>query len=434
VSATYISVQDMAQDYRCNDCNLVLISIEPTRADHMSVYGYERNTTPNIDSLAQKSLVFERAFTQSPHTLPATISTFTSQYLSQHGVYSESNRSVQNQTTLVDVLNKEGYHTWAIAAEGNVGYNRGLGREEFDWYKKEQKLRQKADHFESRLNKVESGENFFLFYQQYAGHDPYLAPSRFSYIFNGTNREFWNESKLRWNKTVNSEEGLTDEAYREYRDYYFSKVRNNDSLRKHAISEYDGEIRHIDAGVGLVIEELKERDMMDNTVVVVMSEHGELLGEHDKWRHYTLWNEVIRVPLIIYTPDSDSKHVNKYVELIDLAPTIMDILGVKDEKYDKQSSGKSIIKQLREEVEKDFVLSEHVVEDQRAFIDPQTGLKYYRRGEESTVYNISRDFSEEAPINDTEVVQYMRKEFEKEYKEIRSNVSLDGGMWPYFSN
>jgi arylsulfatase A-like enzyme/Flp pilus assembly protein TadD len=272
--------------------NVVVITIDTLRPDHLGCYGYKLIRTPNIDALASESARFLRAYTPVPVTLPAHTVIFTGTYPTLSGMHDFSgNKLNPSQPTLATVLKHQGYVTGAVIGSAVLDSRFGLNQG-FDYY---------YDHFdfnrlqESNLEEMERpgnvvadlaldwlGKNyhskFFLWMHLYDPHYPYRPPAPFS---------------------------------GQYKD-----------------RPYDGEIAFADAQVGRLIAFLKAKDLYRNTVIVLSGDHGESLGEHGEKTHgFFIYNATLHVPVIIHLPqDRAAKTVPDLVSLADLMPTILGAL------------------------------------------------------------------------------------------------------------
>ena len=272
--------------------NVVVITIDTLRADHVGCYGYKKIHTPNIDGLAADGFRFEKAFTPVPITLPSHTVIFTGTYPMLNGMHDFSgNRLGSEPPTLAAVLKQHGYTTGAVVAAAVLDSRFGLSRG-FDFY---------YDHFdfnrlqESNLDEMERpgnvvanealrwlGENypkkFFLWMHLYDPHYPYNPPA----------------------------------AYQE-------------QYKSHP---YDGEIAFADEQVGRVIRFLKEKKLYERTIIVLTGDHGEGLGEHGEKTHgFFIYNSTLHIPLIVHLPDQPKgKVVGDPVSTADIMPTILDAL------------------------------------------------------------------------------------------------------------
>jgi arylsulfatase A-like enzyme/Tfp pilus assembly protein PilF len=285
--------------------NLIFITIDTLRADHLGCYGYKEIRTPNIDSLAADSVRFERAYSAVPVTLPSHTVMFTGTYPTLNGMHDFSgNKLGPNQTTLATVLKDAGYTTGAVLGSAVLDSRFGLNRG-FDFY---------YDHFdfsrlqESNLDEMERpgnivadkalawlGQNsqrqFFLWMHLYDPHHPYRPPEPFA---------------------------------KEYKD-----------------RPYDGEIAFADEQVGRLITFLKEKELYRNTLIVLTGDHGEGLGEHGEKTHgFFIYNSTLHVPMIIHLPGGQAKTIDKVVNLADLMPTLLETLKLS---VPTQVQGKSLL-------------------------------------------------------------------------------------------
>jgi arylsulfatase A-like enzyme/Flp pilus assembly protein TadD len=274
--------------------NVVVITIDTLRPDHLGCYGYKLIRTPNIDALAAESARFERAYTPVPVTLPSHTVIFTGTYPTLSGMHDFSGNKVNpSQPTLATVLKQHGYATGAVVGSAVLDSRFGLNQG-FDFY---------YDHFdfnrlqESNLEEMERPGNvvadltlewlgrnyhnkFFLWMHLYDPHFPYRPPAPFS------------------------------EQYKE--------------------RPYDGEIAFADTQVGRIIAFLKAKDLYRNTLIVLSGDHGESLGEHGEKTHgFFIYNATLHVPVIIHLPqDRSARTVKELVSLADLMPTILGELKV----------------------------------------------------------------------------------------------------------
>ncbi|MHA1723681.1 MAG: sulfatase, partial [Promethearchaeota archaeon] len=319
--------------------NIILISIDTLRADHLGCYGYERKTSPTIDKLAKDGVVFLNAFSTTSWTLPAHISLLTSLENRNHMVNKANSYLNPSIITIADILRKKGYLTYAFTGGGLVSQRFGFSKG-FDFYRdyKGSKLFKKSSAilyraFEQFINKNKD-KKFFLFLHTYQTHDPYGPPMPFA-------RKFL-KKEFKWTN-VEMQEIIFDKN---------GKFKNLTTQEKeNIISLYDGEIRYMDEClIKPMIKELKKLNLYNNTMIIFTSDHGEEFFDHKSWLHgHSLYNELIKIPLIIKFPFSKYKNlkVNKIVRITDIVPTILDVLNIN---YKKQNfDGKSLVKILKNE-------------------------------------------------------------------------------------
>jgi len=292
--------------------NIVLISLDTLRADHLGAYGYSKPTSPNLDKLAKEGVVFEKAWTQAPWTLPAHMSVFTSMMPSQHGVDSVGRVLPQNITTLTQTLQQAGYNTQGIVNNGHMrahwGFDRGFdGWQEFAVDTDAGNCENITEEAMGWLSKRDSDKPFFLFMHYYDAHDAYGPPAKYREMFGST-------------ITANEARGLTWSA----RDP--QSTLPSEAAKAQLIGAYDGEIAWMDEQLGKLFAKLPA-----NTMIVIFSDHGEAFEEHGWTLHgATLYEEETRVPLIVRMADGSKAgtRVESPAALLDIAPTILGAAGV----------------------------------------------------------------------------------------------------------
>lgn len=427
------------QKYRCQDCNVVVVSVDPVRADRMGVYGYERNTTPFLSSMAEESLIFENTFAQSSHTLTSLFSTFTGKYPSGHGVKPSNAEEAgfsQNFTMLAERLDAEGYETSGVAGEVNVkgryGFRRG-----FDSYDSSHwNYNGKDDDIGKILDPVED-EKFFLFYQTYLLHDPYIPEESYSGSFEGFVPSF-REKMLKKRNELRKSNLSSQQKYRRLKNYYFERVRNNETLRKHARSEYDSGVKNADAVVRRLFKELEERGLANETIVVVTSQHGEMLGEYGVWRHHKyLYTETLKVPLIIHMPSGAHKRVGAPVEMIDLSPTILDIVGADNGTVESQGAGKSLLSIVKDNRKAErFVFAEGVNHEMKTLLDTREKLRYFvdTVKQNESLYRLTGNYSDSRRLNDTDLMGGMRELYAEFISKLPERDGVNKATRPYFAS
>ncbi len=439
----------------CPDCNVLFVEIDPLRADHMGVYGYDRNTTPAIDRIAAESYVFNRTFSQSGHTVPSTFSTFTGRYPSQHGVVpgDRLDAAGANRTlVLPEVLQDAGYRTYAAVSR--------------PWFRQDPTFDQGFDAYitagadgTSTINKGEAAtkmdalrplldrtgdDPFFLFYQTFATHHPYFPPEEFSGRFDGTLPGFREEARSRyeatwerllgWDNITPAERGAL--VGRQYdAGYYFASAERNASVRRHIISEYDASIRHADAIVARLRAMLRATGHNDDTIIVIGSAHGEAFNEHGDWAHGEMHTQVMRVPLIVHVPGmAEQRRMDAYTANIDIGPTLLDMLGVDAPAFRERAVGRSLTGVMRGGSLPDrHIMGEHE-QDQVAFIDTATRLKYLvGREEPPAVYNLSSDWMEREPLDNATLRDRMRRTLER-FRADLPGIRGTPDSWPYYGD
>jgi len=406
-------------DYICRDCNIVLISIDTLRADHLGVYGYERNTSPNIDKLASESFVFKNAYSQASLTTPSVMSLFTSLYPSVHKVcliihthdYCESSLS-NSDILLTEILNYYGYTTGGFIDAGQVSSFAGFSRGFDIWNEYEDRLNQ-TRHILETLDWLENSvdKKFFLFFHTYVVHDPYIPPKEF---------QQWvqNESDIYTSqKHFLNDVNLTGLGHREL--FWKNVSANNSNDIKQVVALYDGEILYSDELVGMIISKLQELGVYNKTIIVFTSDHGEEFWEHGGVLHWKLYNEILHVPLIIKIPNTKTQIIEHFVSLIDVVPTILELLSIN---AISQFQGSSLMPIVNgEEFNNRIILSESVTHYEKAIIKNNWKLITTKNGS-MELYNIKDDFYEQTILTEQfpETVDYLQRQLNVILEDIHS--------------
>jgi len=275
--------------------NLLVITLDTMRADRLGAYGYTRADTPNLDDLASRGIQFENCYTPVPLTLPAHCSLFTGRYPIAHQVRDNGTYYLgAEENTLAEVLDGLGYKTYAVIAsfvlmarfgldQGFSTYDDSLNPGELlrDFYSE---IKADAVHAKfSRWLKRKDERPFFAWVHFYDPHAPYEPPPE----------------------------------YREGRGGDLSDL-------------YDGEVAFTDFYVGKVIRDLEEEGLLEDTLIVVVGDHGEAFGEHLEYGHSVFcYEENIRVPLVFFNRRLFPEHrlIRTRVNLIDVLPTLLELLG-----------------------------------------------------------------------------------------------------------
>lgn len=336
-------------DYKRPGYNIILISLDTLRADRLGIYGYAKNTSPAIDDFAKKSILFENAFSNSNWTLPSHMSIMTSLYPSEHSVLTENQKLPSKKITLAEILKANGYSTAAFTGGYLVskifGFDRG-----FDVYKEEYKSRIENNGQGWRLKHIAKDiffwlnkhdkDKFFLFIHCYDTHEPFIAHSHLTEF----DQDY--DGKL---KALDSHENfISSDIYQKFRplitgplniNIFYMDIINEDKIQlekpdlDYIRSLYDNEVRFVDHYFPKLIDKLQTLSLLEKTIIIITSDHGEELLERGKIQHgKTYYDELIRVPLIIYIPDKKGPINNqKLAQGIDIAPTILDILNLPPE-------------------------------------------------------------------------------------------------------
>jgi arylsulfatase A-like enzyme/Tfp pilus assembly protein PilF len=286
--------------------NLLLITIDTLRADRLSCYSSKHLKTPNIDRLANKSVIFTRAFAHTSTTLPSHTNIFLGTTPLYHGVHDNTNFIVRDEfLTLAEHLKHSGYQTGAFIGAFPLDSRFGLSQG-FDIYDDDYNMQEAGkERTEEREAQIvvdralewlnERKSKWFLWIHCFDPHDPYEPPEPF--------------------KT------------------------------QYAERLYDGEVAYVDFVLGKLFHYLEDSSLFEKTLVVFTADHGEMLGEHGEKTHgFFAYNSVLWVPLIISVPGMKSRIVHHHVSHIDLFPTVCDILRIKKPPFIK---GISLVPSLK---------------------------------------------------------------------------------------
>ena len=293
--------------------NIILIVVDTLRADHVGCYGYQRDTTPNIDRLAREGILFRNAISAAPWTLPSIATLVTSQYPCVLGIRNKVAAMSDRFPLLSEVLKQYNYATHGIVSHILVSQRLGFGRG-FDEYDEGSALGPTGVSSPAVTHKAVSflqksyGRPFFLFAHYFDPHYHYILHPKYNYYpsYKGGLR--------------NGESILS-----------LWKKRNDMSANdiKYLLALYDSEIAFTDEKIGMLLDELKCLGLYDNTMVILTSDHGEEFMERGWIGHsITLYQELIQVPLIIKLPGARPYVVESCVGLIDIMPTVLDYLGL----------------------------------------------------------------------------------------------------------
>jgi len=327
-----------------NSPKVILISLDTLRADHLSCYGYTRETSPNIDSIIEDSIMFENVYAQSPWTLPSHTSMLFSLNSARHNIYYNDQKIDSSLPSLAYFLQNYGFITYAFTGGGYVSNLFGFAKG-FHYYSEPGRggheplsanEAEKLFHYSSEWIKENKDKPFFLFLHTFQIHGPYECPSPWNSLFLDKDAKWKNIALLEYLEANGNNHVFTPEE------------RNN------IIALYDGEIRYTDEIlIKPLISLLKKLNIYDDTLLVITSDHGEEFYEHNGWLHgRTLYEEQIKVPLIIKFPQSIYRgKIKEKCRLIDIMPTILDVLSVKYKK--SVLDGKSLIDLITRKEQKD---------------------------------------------------------------------------------
>lgn len=314
-----------SKTFRCEQCNIILISIDTLGAKHLGLYGYNRPTSPFLDQISrERGIIFDNAISQAPWTLPSHASMFTSRYPEELNIWSPVDALPSSAKTITEVLHENSFITQAFSYGAFIqppwGFDRG-----FDGFSGNSSVENWDDVPKIFNEAVEwlreyRDESFFLFIRSFHVHDPY-TPAAWSRVVIGEDGEIPEVHIDNIVEVNKRKEGATTKEIERFR------------------TAYDAEIRELDAALRKFFQELATLGILDNTVVILTSDHGEEFGEHGTTGfHVALYDETIHVPLIFFLPDTKAMRIDKVVEIRSIPSTILDILGLSPESaFDTES-------------------------------------------------------------------------------------------------
>jgi len=298
--------------------NVLLITIDTLRADRLGCYGYQKIETPRIDNFAQEGVLLENNIADVPLTLPSHASILTGTYVLYHNVRDNGNYILRKEyLTIAEILKECGYATSAFVSAFVVDSRFGLDQG-FDYY--------------------------YDFDEEILDEEKALALSEIQRIGEETNREFF------------------DWLSKNYRNRFFTWLHLYDPhdpytppepyRTRYSHSLYDGEVAYIDMLMGEIISRLKAFGILDDTLIIFASDHGEALGEHNEETHqYFIYDSVMHVPLIFRLPGTlpQGKVIKEQTRNIDIVPTILSLLNIDLKKY-PELQGVDLLPLLKGEV------------------------------------------------------------------------------------
>ena len=304
----------------------ILIDIDTLRADHLSCYGYQYPTTPNMDRLAEEGTLFENFFAPNIPTHPAHTTMYAGQHGVTHGIVAHGSLTSQllpDTPWLPMLLKQAGIHTCAVDnlfdqkpwfAKGYVEYVNPISSTYL--YRTEQ-----VNQFVLPWLKQHAEDNFFLFLHLWDPHAPYLPPDQYREMhYAGVKNDPMNRSLEAWK---------SQPAYPFFRDKHLSlygEFTDIDYVR----ALYDGEITYVDDQLGVLFDWLDELGIAEETLVILTADHGELMAEHiGSFDHAGFYEGNIHVPLIVRGPDVVAgRRESGFAQHLDLAPTVLESFNV----------------------------------------------------------------------------------------------------------
>lgn len=308
--------------------NIVLVTIDTLRSDHVGCYGYPVDTTPFLDKLSKKSFLFKNAYAQVSSTKPSHASIFTSLYPYQHGVLSNGKVLNEGIPTLAEILRTNGYMTYGITAVKYKHNKLDLGFEyldQVDFTEDDSKLvrfgpnneykHRKASYLVDRvISKFKNNDKSkkFIWVHFYDVHRPFVPPLK--------HLKKIKETKVDYLKVLIEDQKIPADFY---------SAKETELVKK--VQKYDGEVNFVDKELSRLYNHFKKVGLNKDSLWIITSDHGEGLGNHYFGRHGdAIYNEQIKVPFILHLDSlkSKSKKISAKIDHVDILPTVLDLLSL----------------------------------------------------------------------------------------------------------
>lgn len=382
--------------------NIIIIIIDAFRPKNLSLFGYKKETDKNLKKIAKEGIVFRNFFSSSNATAPSLMSIFTAKFPNNHGIIHQFPYTTEEEIEkmyqekkfwLPSYLKDRGYNTIAIDWLGmffEKGFNYYKDREENS--KMTTKFVPAKDTMDLAISRLEKTENpFFLFTHFWDTHFPFSTTK-----YNGTKK--------------NIDEVLKDIQGEAQKEYFKKRVVNTDIYSVDGfIEKYDVALQEVDKQIGKLYEYLKERNLWDDTILIIMGDHGTNLTEHNIYfSSSSLFDDTIHVPFIIHIPGFEAKEVEGFTQNVDITPTILELLG-EDEK-NEQFDGKSMISLIKnnDEIRDRVTFYDGLCQDVKGIRtknkklilakDPKCNLCKSSHHQQKEIYDLERDTKEEKNV------------------------------------
>jgi len=353
--------------------NLLYIAVDSLRSDHMSCYGYRRLTTPHIDRVAARGVLFENSFSGYIPTTPGYSSMLTGRDVMATGMVSLRPKGPldTSQPTLPEILREHGYVSGCVGFDGGFyrGFDKYVGYAA--WVSWEDRPARKAENLnEVALPLLEemaaSKQPLLLFLRHMDPHSPYLAPPPFDKMFYSA------DPCQPGNKSMDPVF-----AFKPFADFHRSWMPPGITDIEYVVAAYDSELAYMDACIARILTRVEELGLAENTLVIVTSDHGETLNEHYCYfDHHGLYEPTLRVPLIFKLPGRlpEGRRLPYYTLLEDQVPTILDMLGLKKALKSVKFDGHSLLPLIQgrgKAIRSEFYISECTWMRKRGWRTPQ---------------------------------------------------------------
>lgn len=344
--------------------NILLVTLDTTRADHLSCYGYEYKTTPNLDRLVEGAIVFTQARSVIPLTTPSHASIMTGLYPETHQVFVNNHPVDESFTMMAEIFKKEGYTTGAFVSvrlvDAPLGFYQGF--DVFSGFPAPERSQNNPESEEtvspssgrgllersgdktveaalSWFGQIER-EQFFAWVHLYDPHLPYAPPEEYGSRFNRDYSSYLDQIRNPLHEKIGERKGNGKPLFFVHAfmgmlglDQEFRIPRNvSPELAENMISAYDAEISFTDAQLARLFDFLREQGIYDDTIIVVLGDHGEILYEKEQYfgHHRFLYEGSLHVPLIMKFPELAAEKLDVPITTVDVLPTLLDAVGIEN--------------------------------------------------------------------------------------------------------
>jgi arylsulfatase len=391
--------------------NIILISVDTLRPDHLGCYGYQRNTTPYLDRFANESLLFERCFSHASNTGPSCTSLLSGFLPHETKVITNHSIVHSNVPMLAEILKNVGYTTYGVVSNYVLRKDQGF-EQGFDFYDAQmderelnrknvcERIAEKTSNSAMDILRGHSGENFFLWIHYQDPHGPYTPKAPYDTTFLDPGKE---PIHLAFNNSFSGKGGISSyQRLQDHTNYHYY------------VSQYDGEISYFDEHFGRLIDFLKEIRVYDTSLIIFTADHGEAMGEHHFYfaHGHGLTNDLIHVPLIIRYTHLMKGRRKDLVQHLDIVPTILKLIHIKEP---FPYRGRNL---FADQPEPALILSELGLEN---FSLISGDLKLILYGQNAFLFDLRKDFFEKHTIANHPLhknnLYYMRRQVEGLSKE-----------------
>ncbi|MCW5893541.1 MAG: sulfatase-like hydrolase/transferase [bacterium] len=406
--------------------NIVLVLIDTLRADHLGTYGYSRPTSPNIDAFAADAVLFEQAFSQSSWTKPAMASLLTGHYPSMHQTNLEQQKLPESETIVTQLLRDQGYRTAVLSGNPWITPDYGFGRGVDHFYSIYDERFARVTLFMNalkRISKQTGGRNWIynkvkLLVQgelSTTARDEVLTTEASRWLDANHDRPFYMHVHYMsphhpydppppYDKWVPDKSAKPVTYYPKKSYFPFDEGQAiPEAQREDMIARYDGDILFVDTVFQKLLGKLKSLGILDDTIVIVVADHGEEFYEHKNWGHgQGLYNELIHVPLIIRYPKAfQPSRIGTPVMSVDILPTVLELASAPPK---PTAAGRSLVPlakgdtvprnpQAFSELIYRFGATRSVVDDKHKLIHKQQDQRVA-----SELYDLSTDYPEQKDL------------------------------------